>query len=191
MLGARVLITAVFSLCAGPVLAHPGHAEAGFLSGMMHPIGGLDHLLAMLAVGLYAAGQARSARWVLPGAFVSAMLAGALLGTSGVALPFVEQGIAASVLVLGLLIASLARVRLAWTLPVVVLFAVFHGYAHQTEMGEAGLLHYAAGFALATAGLHLAGFLSARWLPESRTGDALKRIVGVAVAGVGVLMLAR
>lgn len=191
MYRSRVLIAAALGLCAGPVLAHPGHADAGFLSGLMHPLGGLDHLLAMLAVGLYAAGQRRAARWALPAAFVFAMLVGALLGMSGFELFFVEQGVAASVVVLGLLVASLGRVPLAWTLPLVTLFAIFHGYAHQAEIGEAGLLHYAAGFALATAGLHLAGFLSARWLPESRTGIVLKRIVGVAMVGAGALMLGR
>jgi len=189
MLRSRVLMAAALSLCAGSVFAHPGNADAGFASGLMHPVTGLDHLLVMLAVGLYAAGQRGTARWGLPLAFVLAMLSGSLLAMAGVALPAIETTIAASVVVLGLLLVSLGNLPLAFTLPLITIFAVFHGHAHYAEMGDAGFLRYAAGFVLATAGLHLAGFLSARWLPESRAGLALKRGIGVAVSGAGMMML--
>lgn len=189
MLRSRVLIAAVLSLGAGSVFAHSGHAEAGFASGLMHPVTGLDHLLAMLAVGLYAAGQRGAARWGLPLGFVLAMLGGSLLGMADIALPAVEGTIAASVIVLGLLLSSLTGLSLAFTLPLITIFAVFHGHAHYAEIGDAGFMRYAGGFVLATAALHLAGFLSARWFPESRTGLALKRSVGVVVSGAGVLML--
>ncbi|MDX5445820.1 MAG: HupE/UreJ family protein, partial [Zoogloeaceae bacterium] len=99
----RLFSALPLALFAGAALAHPGHESASFFSGFGHPIGGADHLLAMLAVGLLAARQAGRARWALPAAFVLTMLAGAGLGAIGVALPAVETGIALSVLVLGLL----------------------------------------------------------------------------------------
>ena len=110
MMKIRTVCAAAFAPAAffgfsAAALAHPGHESASFLSGFNHPLGGLDHLLAMLAVGLYAAQQAGRARWSLPAGFVLAMLLGAALGASGIRLPAVEAGIAASVLVLGLLLA--------------------------------------------------------------------------------------
>lgn len=174
---------------SGLALAHPGHESASFLSGFSHPLGGLDHLLAMLAVGLYAAQQAARARWSLPLGFVLAMLLGAGLGAFGLGLPAVETGIATSVLVLGLLIAFAIRLPLAASLPLVALFALFHGHAHHAEMGTASLLTYAAGFALATACLHAAGFMLASWLPQSPAGLAAKRIAGACVAAIGGALL--
>ena len=186
----RTVIAAVLlSGVSGLALAHPGHESASFLSGFSHPLGGLDHLLAMLAVGLYAAQQAARARWSLPLGFVLAMLLGAGLGAFGLGLPAVETGIATSVLVLGLLIAFAIRLPLAASLPLVALFALFHGHAHHAEMGTASLLTYAAGFALATACLHAAGFMLARWLPQSPAGLAAKRIAGACVAAIGGVLL--
>ena len=104
-----MLAAAALASLSGAALAHPGHAPASFATGFAHPLGGLDHLLAMLAVGLYAARQAGAARLLLPAGFVLAMLAGAGLGALGLALPAVEAGIAASLLVLGLLVALAAR----------------------------------------------------------------------------------
>ena len=183
------LAAVVLATASGAALAHPGHESASFFTGFTHPLGGLDHLLAMLAVGLYAARQPGATRWMLPAGFVLAMLAGAGLGAIGVALPAVEAGIAASVLVFGLLIALAARLPLTVSLPLVAAFALFHGHAHHAEMDGASLVTYAAGFALATALLHGAGYAIARWMPETRVGNATKRVAGLLVAGVGGAML--
>ena len=183
------LAAVVLATASGAALAHPGHESASFFTGFTHPLGGLDHLLAMLAVGLYAARQPGTTRWMLPAGFVLAMLAGAGLGAIGVALPAVEAGIAASMLVFGLLIALAARLPLTVSLPLVAAFALFHGHAHHAEMGGASLVTYAAGFALATALLHGAGYAIARWMPETRVGNAIKRVAGLLVAGVGGAML--
>ena len=141
------------------VHAHTGAGHtAGFLHGLGHPIGGLDHILAMLAVGIWAAQIGGRAIWAVPATFVGVMIVGGVLGTSGVAVPFVEQGIVMSVLILGLLIAAAARLPLVTSAAIVGLFAVFHGYAHGAEMpGVASGLTYGTGFALSTALLHLCG----------------------------------
>lgn len=189
MIPSRSLATLVLLLAAGSVSAHPGHETASFASGFGHPFGGLDHLLAMLAVGLYAALQPRTARWALPAGFVAAMLAGAVLGAAGFALPAVETGISASVLILGLLIAFVVRLPIHAALPLVATFALFHGYAHHAEMGEGSLLSYAGGFAIATATLHGLGFMFARWLPETAMARTAKRVIGVAIATAGAVLL--
>ncbi|HRP98346.1 MAG TPA: HupE/UreJ family protein [Rhodocyclaceae bacterium] len=177
------------AVVAGSALAHPGHGAAGFASGFGHPLGGADHLLAMLAVGLYAARERGTARAGVPLAFVAAMLAGAGLSVLGVALPLVEAGIAASVLVLGLLIAFMVRLPLVASLPLIAGFAVFHGHAHHAEMGDGSVLAFTVGFALATAALHGFGYALARGLPETGPGRALRRLAGAAVAAAGLVFL--
>jgi len=99
----KPLLATLLLLSPTLALAHPGHDHAGVLSGIAHPVFGLDHLLAMVAVGLWAAQQSGKARWALPLAFVSSMLVGGLLGFAGIAMPLMETGIAGSVLALGLL----------------------------------------------------------------------------------------
>lgn len=183
------LLAIALATASGAVFAHPGHEGASFLSGFAHPFGGLDHLLAMLAVGLYAALQPGAARWMLPAGFVVAMLGGAGLGALGVALPAVEAGIAASVLVLGLLIAFSARLSVAASLPLVAAFALFHGHAHHAEMAGASLAIYAPGFALATALLHGLGYAVARWSPQTVVGERVRRVAGAAIAGTGAMLL--
>ncbi|MFU2486929.1 HupE/UreJ family protein [Thauera sp. WH-1] len=183
------LAALALATASGAALAHPGHESASFFSGFAHPLGGLDHLLAMLAVGLVAARQSGRARWMLPAGFVLAMLAGAGLGVLGLALPAVEAGIAASVLVFGLLIALAARLPLMASLPLVAVFALFHGHAHHAEMGGASLATYAVGFALATALLHGAGYALARWTPQTRVGERIRRVAGGAIAGTGAVLL--
>lgn len=181
------------ALFAGAALAHPGHGgheSSSFFSGFGHPIGGADHLLAMLAVGLLAARQAGRARWALPTAFVLAMLAGAGLGALGVALPAVETGIALSVLVLGLLIALVVKLPLTAAVPMVAVFALFHGHAHFTEMGHGTVWAYAAGFAIATAALHAAGYVLSRSLPETPAAMWSKRVLGGLIAAAGAFFLA-
>lgn len=183
-------LLALSLLCfASPALAHPGHESVSFLSGFSHPFGGLDHLLAMLALGLYAMSQTQARSWLLPAGFVLTMLLGAGLGAIGVALPAVEAGIATSVLVFGLLIALVVRLPLAASLPLVSLFALFHGHAHHAEMGGSTLMSYALGFALATALLHAAGWLIGHYLPRSRLGEYAKRAAGGLTALTGALML--
>jgi urease accessory protein len=177
-------------LFAGAALAHPGHDTVSFMSGFAHPIGGVDHLLAMLALGLYAARQASGPRCLLPAGFIVAMLAGAALSATGVALPAVEIGIATSVLVLGLLIAFVIKLPTAAALPLVAVFAACHGHAHHAEMGEGSLLGFTIGFVLATALLHTAGYALARWMPETRVALIARRVAGAIIAGAGVLFLA-
>lgn len=187
----RFAITAAALIGASSAaLAHPGHHPASFFTGFTHPLGGFDHLLAMLAVGVYAARQRDASRWMLPAGFMLAMLIGAVMGAAGAELPGMEAGIAASVLVFGLLIALAARLPLAAGLSLTTAFALFHGNAHHAEMGEATLMAYAAGFLLATALLHAAGYAIARWMPETPLGRAVQRAAGTLVAGAGALMLA-
>jgi urease accessory protein len=186
----QLFSTLPLALFAGAALAHPGHESASFFSGFGHPIGGADHLLAVLAVGLLAARQAGRARWALPLAFVLAMLAGAGLGALGVALPAVETGIAVSVLVLGLLIALVVKLPLTAAVPMLAVFALFHGHAHFTEMGHGSAGLHTAGFALATAALHAAGYVLACSLPESGHAAIVRRALGVLIAVAGAFFLA-
>lgn len=186
----RTALAAGALLLATPVLAHPGHEVATLISGLAHPVMGLDHLLAMVAVGLLAARQHGRMRWMLPTSFVAAMLAGAGLSALGFGLPAVETGIAVSVLILGLLIASLARLPAAMSLLMVATFALFHGHAHHAEMGDGSMLAFTTGFASATALLHLTGFLIARTIPTTRGGRVLTTAIGGAMAAAGGFMLA-
>jgi len=179
-------------LFAGAALAHPGHhhGHAGFMSGVAHPLLGLDHLLAMFAVGLLAAQYGgRAALW-MPVAFVGAMLGGAGLAAMGVPLPAVEAGIAASVLVLGVLVALMVRLPLLASVPMVAVFAACHGHAHYVEMGHGSALAFMAGFALATAALHACGYVFARYVPDSRGLRLTRRVFGGAMAVIGVMLLA-
>lgn len=186
----RTALTVGALLLATPVLAHPGHDIATLVSGLSHPVMGFDHLLAMVAVGLLAAHQRGRLRWMLPMSFVAAMLAGAGLSAIGLGLPAVETGIGVSVLILGLLIACLARLPAPTSLLMVSAFALFHGYAHHAEMGEGSVAAFTTGFAAATALLHLAGFLIARSIPATRAGRMFTTAIGSAVAVAGGFMLA-
>ena len=186
----RTTVTlAAFLSLAGFAQAHPGHGGGGFASGFAHPLHGLDHLLAMLAVGLWAAQLGGRAWWAVPACFVGVMACGGALGMMGVGLPFAEQGIAASVLILGLLIAAAVRLPLAAGVALVGLFALCHGYAHGAEMPEtaAGAV-YALGFAGATALLHGCGFGLGVLMQRGARADWL-RASGVAISAAGVLLL--
>lgn len=197
-LGRAVVPALLLASLAVPALAHPGHPDgavhaAGFAGGFAHPFGGFDHLLAMLAVGLWAAQSAtradnRSALWLLPAAFVLPMGAGFLLALGGVALPGVEAGIALSVLILGLAVAFAVRLPLVAAMAVTALFALLHGHAHGVEMGEGSAIAYAAGMLLATALLHAVGLIGAG-LARQLTVPALTRAAGAAVAVAGVAIL--
>lgn len=162
--------------------------EAGLIAGMLHPFSGFDHLLAMVAVGLWAAQQGGRARWLLPLSFVGAMAVGSGFGVAGAALPGVETGIALSVLVLGLLVALQSRWALGLACAMAGFFALFHGVAHGQEMPlAASPWGYGAGMIAATAALHASGVLAgikARALALRLAGAA------VSIAGMGMLMLA-
>ncbi|WP_376988285.1 HupE/UreJ family protein [Bosea sp. R86505] len=184
--GPVVIATAL----AGPALAHTGvGAVHGFGAGLMHPLFGVDHVLAMVAVGLWAGLTGGRARLAYPLAFVGMMVLSGLWGMSGAALPGVEIGIAVSVVVLGLAIALRATPPLAAGAAACAIFAIFHGHAHGAELpqGSSGLA-YALGFVLATAALHgaglgLAGLLAAR-------APLLARVAGGGLALAGVAILA-
>ena len=182
-------------LLALPALAqaHPGHdghdLTWDFSSGFAHPLSGWDHLLAMIAVGLWAAQLGGRARWLVPAAFVSVMTLGATLGRTGIIFPGVEQGIAASVLVLGLLIATAVRLPVTAGMALVGVFAIFHGFAHGAEMpATAGGLLYGAGFIAATALLHAAGV--GLGVFAARTSANATKYAGWAIAASGVVMFA-
>jgi urease accessory protein len=143
-------------LAATPVaLAHPGDHAGGLAHGFAHPFLGIDHLLAMLIVGIWAARLSGGARWLLPGVFVSFMGIGAALG--GIALPFVEPMILLSVLVFGLATVLAKRLPLWIGSALVALFALYHGHAHFTEMPDTSAVGFLVGMLLATALLHLTG----------------------------------
>ncbi len=146
-------------LLPGIAFAHTGVGETtGITHGFGHPIGGVDHLLAMVAVGLWAAQIGGRALWVVPTVFVTVMMAGGVLGFSGIPIPFIEEGILVSVLILGVLIAGAFKLPLMYSAAIVGVFAIFHGYAHGAEMPiSIGAASYTFGFALATALLHLSG----------------------------------
>lgn len=178
----------------GAAWAHTfGAHDAGFAHGFLHPVGGWDHLLAMVAVGLWAAQRGGAALWALPLAFVGTMVAGGALALAGIELPQVETGILLSVVVLGGLIAAQARLPLAASVGLVALFAVFHGHAHGAEMPEAAApALYALGFVVATALLHAAGLAAALGVLRTlrdRVGAWTLRGSGVAV-GLGGVALA-
>ncbi|MAN56516.1 MAG: HupE/UreJ family protein [Paracoccus sp. (in: a-proteobacteria)] len=181
----RFLIIAATLLVPRTALAHGGGDQGRFLGGLIHPVSGADHMLAMIAVGLLAAQIGGRALLALPLSFVGAMVAGGVAGHAGFGFPGVEPMILASVVVLVALVAMAARPPLAVLLPGAALFGFTHGWAHGAEAPAEGLIAYAAGFALMTSALHLAGIQAGRLI---RTGALLRGLGGgTAVAG---LMLA-
>ena len=173
-------------------LAHTGVGDAsGFAHGFWHPIGGLDHVLAMVAVGAFAARLGGRAFWIVPSAFVAMMAVGGFIGMEGVPLPLVEAGIALSVVVLGLAVAQRWKLPVAAASALVGLFAIFHGHAHGGEMPvDASGLTYATGLMLATAILHVAGLVLglAAGTIGARSQLALQASGGaMALAGVALL----
>jgi urease accessory protein len=180
---------ALFALTPFLAQAHivPGEAN-GFTSGLNHPLHGLDHILAMVAVGLWAAQLGGRSLWLVPATFVSLMTVGGALGMLGVHVPMVEAGILVSVLALGVLIAAKARLPLILSMAVVGLFAVFHGHAHGTEIPLAASgLSYALGFVFATATLHACG-IGLGLLAQRRLAAPALRFAGAGIALTGVCM---
>lgn len=192
----RLFLAAIFLLAAGaPAFAHLNPAEHGsFPAGFSHPLFGADHILAMVAVGLWAYLNGGKAIWIVPSAFVGTMLAGFGLALAGMPLPFVEPAILASVVALGLLVAMAVKLPVVPAAAIVGVFALFHGHAHGGEIGTAGEFSYAAGFALATAGLHVAGiglgFGLTRLLGQGGRAEALARVLGGATVASGLFLIA-
>lgn len=178
----RPLPLAILLLIAPlPALAHTGHGGGGFAQGVAHPLLGPDHLLAMVAVGLWAGTLGGRAAWALPLAFLGAMLAGGVWGAGDAGLPAVEPAILASVIILGAAAALLLRVPLWAAVPVVALMGLAHGHAHGAE-GPGGA-DYALGFLLATAALHALG------LGLARLGPLPVRVLGGGVALAGLALV--
>ncbi|WP_420103598.1 HupE/UreJ family protein [Bosea sp. (in: a-proteobacteria)] len=186
----RLGLAVAATLSATSAFAHTGvGAVHGFTAGLSHPLFGLDHLTAMVAVGLWAGLAGGKARFAYPAAFVGTMVLAGLWGMSGYPLPGVEIGIGLSVVALGLAIAFNVALPLAAGTALCALFAIFHGYAHGAELPEnAGALSYAAGFVLATAALHGVGLVLASLIASH--APRLARFAGAAMALAGVAFLA-
>lgn len=182
----RVLVLAAGLCLAGTAAAHTGGMSGhGFSAGFSHPIFGLDHLFAMLAVGMWGAFLGAPAIWALPVTFPLVMALGAVLGIAGVPLPAVEWVIAFSVIVLGVAIALAARPPVSVAASLVGLFAVFHGFAHGQELPpESSALSFAIGFVLATGLIHISG-IAIGLVVRLPNGTTVLRLGGVVVAAVG------
>lgn len=190
--GLRAALLAVVACLAfaAPALAHEGAGVGGgFISGLTHPILGWDHVVAMVAVGLWGAFLGAPAIWLLPVVFPIVMTLGGALGVLGVPLPAVETGIAASAVVLGLLVALAVRLPLSAAAVIVGAFAVFHGHAHGAELPlAANAFAYTVGFVIATGLLHLAGIafgMLVRW----PVGTLVVRAGGAAICLAGLAFL--
>jgi urease accessory protein len=190
----RTLLATALVLVPSLALAHPGlpgHTH-DLANGFLHPLGGIDHVLAMVAVGLLAAQLGGRALWLVPASFVAMMAVAGLAGMSGVGLPLTEVGIASSIIVLGGAVALRLAIPVAAAMALVGFFAIFHGYAHRLETPAmaSGLL-YGLGFVAATAMLHGLGIgigLAVGRLEAGR-GRRLVRIAGSAAAVIGVVLL--
>ncbi|HEX7926179.1 MAG TPA: HupE/UreJ family protein [bacterium] len=176
-------------LAASPAWAHtPGLARDDFMSGFLHPLTGVDHVLAMVAVGVWAAMQGGRRVWQLPLAFMGVMVVGGIVGFVGLPMFGVEQGIALSVLVLGLMIAVSARLPEVASIALVAAFALFHGHAHGTEfVAGASPVAYASGFVIATGLLHAMGIGGGLLL--GKRSMWVPRLAGGAIALAGVVLL--
>ena len=188
--GAAALAIVSMLAIAESASAHPGHGTAGFLPGVIHPLTGIDHIAAMVAVGLWATQLGKRAIWMVPTAFVVMMIMGAGLAFAGLRIPFVEQGIAASILVLGLLIVFAMRMPVAAGMALVGLFAIFHGWAHGSEMHpEASALAFGCGFVLSTIALHAVGIALGILLAKARQ-KVWVRLTGLSLVGCAALLFA-
>ncbi|MEJ5086334.1 HupE/UreJ family protein [Brucella pseudogrignonensis] len=188
------LAATAMALTASPAFAHLNPAEHGsFAAGFTHPISGADHILAMVAVGLWAAMLGGRALFAVPAAFVGVMLLGFVAALAGFPVPFVEPVILASVVVIGLLVALALPVSAVVGATIVGFFAFFHGHAHGGEIGGAAFLSYGVGFALATILLHAAGIgvgLTAGRMMTGKNGRIALRVAGGATALGGIMLMA-
>ncbi|MCC6136808.1 MAG: HupE/UreJ family protein [Candidatus Contendobacter sp.] len=188
--GKRWFIALALLGMGGVAHAHTGGLpHMDFATGAGHPFSGLDHLLAMVAVGLWAAQLGGRALWLAPLTFVLTMAVGGMLGFVGVSLPHVELGIAGSVLILGGLVAFGSRLPLAGCIGLIGVFAIFHGYAHGAEMAvETSALWYSLGFMAATSALHGIG-IGTGLAAQQGVAARLVRFSGAAIAASGLAML--
>jgi urease accessory protein len=184
-----VTLVALVVLACSPAFAHTGSMRGGFVGGFAHPLFGPDHVVAMVAVGLWGAFLGAPAIWLLPIVFPLVMAGGGVIGIVGIPLPGVEIGIAISAIVLGLMVMLAAKPPLLAAAALVGAFAIFHGYAHGAELPPgADAVAYSVGFVVATGLLHLIGVafgLVARW----PTGRIAVRAAGGAIALAGVVFL--
>ena len=187
----RYVVALSALLAAAPACAHTGNAASGFLGGLAHPVFGPDHVIAMVAVGLWGVFLGPPAIYMLPVVFPLIMALGGVLGIVGVPLPGTEIGIAISAIVLGLMVATEARPPIWIAVLIVGIFAIFHGHAHGAELpAGADAVAYSLGFVIATGLLHLTGIafgLLARW----PIGKVAVRTMGALIASTGALFLSR
>lgn len=188
----RLTVLALY-LVPTVAFAHPAIGNAsGFMHGLMHPLSGLDHQLAMILVGIFAYQLGGRALWLVPLAFIAMMAVGGFLGVTATPVPFVEIGIALSVVVLGAIVAFGIKAPVAMAMGLVGLFAIFHGHAHGTEMPmDVSGATYGAGFMLATALLHAVGVGMGMLVGlMSRTfGNTVYRVAGGLASVVGLALL--
>ena len=189
--GAVRSAAAVLWLQTSVAIAHVGQGDiaGGFVAGVKHPLLGLDHVVAMVAVGIWGSQLGQPAIWILPVTFPMVMSVGGILGGLGVPIPGIEIGIALSAIVLGCMIALAARPPL-WVAAVLVgIFAIFHGYAHGAEVPDsANAIAFAAGFVIATGSLHAFGIsigVANKW----RRGGHVLRVIGSGIAACGIYVL--
>jgi urease accessory protein len=183
------LVLAALAATTAPAFAHLDPQEHGsFMAGVSHPLFGLDHILVMVAVGLWAAQIGGKALWAVPAAFVATMALGFGVALAGIGLPFVEPAILASVVALGLLVAMAVKLDTVVSAAIVAVFALFHGHAHGGELGSAGALSFGIGFVMATALLHGAGIGVGLGIARLSGGATAARIIGGATALAGLAL---
>jgi urease accessory protein len=187
----RRLLPAALVLLPTAASAHPGLPHThDFIHGFVHPLGGLDHVLAMVAVGLLAAQLGGRALWLVPAAFVATMAAAGMLGMTGGSIPHIETGIALSVLVLGAVVALRVGMPVVVAMALVGVFAVFHGYAHGMEMSEGvSAAGYALGFIAATILLHGVGIAAGLMIARAPQGARVAQFAGGAMTLAGAALL--
>jgi len=191
---AKFLLTVFLLGASSGAFAHPSHNVSGFAAGIIHPLSGLDHLLAMVAVGLWAAQgntKKRGGRkvWLLPATFITMLAVGAVIAMRWQTLPLIESGIAASVLALGLLVALSKQLPLIASVAITALFGLLHGYAHGLELPQsAAPAAYALGFLVVTASLHLSGV--AMGVATRKRYAILSKLLGGAIAVSGAYLFA-
>jgi len=186
-----VFLLAALAVTVTPAIAHPNSGlGVGFVSGFSHPLTGIDHVLAMVAVGIWGTQLRRPAIWLLPVTFPLVMSLGGVLGVRGVPIPGVEIGVAASAVVLGVMILLAARPPIWVAAAVVGTFAIFHGHAHGTELPKAAYpLAYGVGFVLSTGLLHITG-ISIGLIDRWPVGARALRAMGAVIGATGLYLLA-
>jgi urease accessory protein len=185
-----LLLTILSALFAVSSVSAHQIGGSGIFSGLTHPLFGLDHLLAMIAVGIISTKFDKKMIWVVPSVFVAFMVVGGIVGMLGIGLPFVEIGIALSVLVLGVAIAVSKKLPIGWALVSVGIFAIFHGHAHGAEMPAIiSPVLYILGFVVSTVSLHVLGVLAGHYSKKTSFTVKLMRWIGAGMSVVGLLFI--